>query len=154
MHIFLTRRRATLSRALVLGAILLGLVSCSQDEVAPWTDKEMKELLGYFEEIGQAYALVDICMPMIEEDEEAKYQLIADIKADRYARILQMDTERELKKLLAHFRGRGGTSKQNLSLRLRYEESRREAEMQISSVQVCVDTLKDYANTIINMRVR
>lgn len=159
MHTHMTRHRTALSRAPVLGAILLaavllGLVACSQDEVAPWTDKEMKELLVYFEEIGQAYALVDICIPMIEKDEEAKYQLIADIKADRYAKILQMDTERELKKLLGHFRHRGGTSEQNLALRLRYEEARREATNQISSVQVCVDTLRDYANTIINMRVR
>lgn len=142
-----------LAKVFVLAAMLLGLIACSQPDIPPWTEGEMEELLEYFGEVGEAYALVDMCIPMIEADPEAKYQLVTAIEADRYARIRQMDTDQELKKLFAYFRQRGGTSQQNIDLRLRYEEARRLAEDQISSVQVCVDTITDYANTIINMRV-
>lgn len=147
-----TVRRVT---PIIVSCVMLSAAAaCSDNNVPPWTDAEMQELLGYFEEIGEAYALVDICMPMLEADAEAKYQLVSAIKADRYAKLLQMDTNYELKRIIRHFRERGGTPKQNLSLRLRYEESRRDAGEAITSVQVCVDTIKDYANTIINMRVR
>lgn len=84
-------------------AILLVLASCSEPEVPPWTDSEMEELLGYFGEIGEAYALLDICMPMLEADGEAKYELVSAIKADRYAKLLQMDSSYELKKLSSSF---------------------------------------------------
>lgn len=143
-----------LVKCLQAGLIAFALWACSPTQPPPWTETEMKELLEYFGEVGQAYALVDMCIPMIEADGEAKYQLVTAIKADRYAKIKQFDTQRELVNLLAHFRGRGGSTQQNLALRLHYEEAYRQAEDDISSVQVCVDTIKDYANTIINMRVQ
>lgn len=143
-----------LARSLQAGLIASALWACSPSETPPWTEAEMKELLEYFGEVGEAYALVDICIPMLEADEDARYQLLTAIKADRYAKIKQFDTQRELKKLLAHFRSQGGSSQQNLALRLHYDEAYRQAEDDISSVQVCVDTMKDYANTIINMRVQ
>lgn len=144
----------SLTKSLLASLIASTLWACSPTQTPPWTETEMKELLEYFGEVGEAYALVDMCIPMIEADEEAKYQLVTAIKADRYAKIRQFDTQRELRKLLEHFRERGGSSQQILALRLHYEETYRQAENDISSVQVCVDTIKDYANTIINMRVQ
>ena len=91
---------------------------------------------------------------MLEADPEAKYELVSAIEADRYAKLVQIDTNYELKRMFSFFRERGGTSEQHLALRLRYEEARRDAEAQITSVQVCVDTITDYANTLINMRVQ
>lgn len=134
--------------------ILLALVACTEQDAEPWPESEMAEKLEFIGEIGEAYAVLDICMPMIEADTEAKYQLVSEIKADRYAKLLQIDTEREQKLTFEYFRLQGGSSEQRLALRLRYEEARREAERQITSVQVCVDTMTSYANTIINMRVR
>lgn len=154
MQAILKNLWAPLVKSLLASLIASTLWACSPTQTAPWTETEMKELLEYFGEVGEAYALVDMCIPMIEADEDAKYQLVTAIKADRYAKIRQFDTQRELTKLLAHFRGRGGSSQQNLALRLHYEEAYRQAEDDISSVQVCVDTIKDYANTIINMRVQ
>lgn len=149
----LTIVKTALAKSLQAGLIASALWACSPPETPPWTEVEMKRLLEYFGEVGEAYALVDMCIPMIEADANAKYQLLAAIKADRYAKITQFDTQRELARLLAHFRDSGGSSHQYLTLRLHYEAAYRQAEEDISSVQVCVDTLKDYANTIINMRV-
>lgn len=154
MQTTLTNRVAIVVRAAFTGALLIALAACTPQEVPPWTDGEMEELLNYFGEIGEAYALLDVCMPMLEADEKAKYELIAAIKADRYAKLLQMDTDRELKELFRFFRRRGGTPEQNLSLRLRYEEAYQQTGHDITSVQVCINTIKDYANTLINMRVR
>lgn len=137
-------------------AVLFALVSCSEPEVSPWTDSEMEEHLDYFGEVGEAYALLDICMPMLESDAEAdaKYELVSAIKADRYAKLLQIDTSYELRKLFKFFRERGGSPEQHLQLRQHYDEARADAADRITSAQVCVDTIKDYANTMINMRVQ
>lgn len=143
-----------LGRAVLAGAILMAALACTPQEVPPWADPEMDELLDYFGEIGEAYAVLDICMPMLEADEDAKYQLVSAIKADRYAKLLQFDTAYELKRLFGYFRKRGGTPEQNLALRLRYEEAWQQAGHDITSVEVCIITIKDYANTIINMRVQ
>lgn len=134
--------------------LLFALAACTEPDVPPWTESEMQERLDHFGEVGEAYALLDICIPMLEADPEAKYQLVSAIEADRYAKLLQIDTDYELKRMFRFFRERGGTSEQHLALRLRYEEARRDAEAQITSVQVCVDTITDYANTLINMRVQ
>ena len=134
--------------------ILFAIVACTESDGPPWTDREMQEKLDYIGEVGETYALLDMCIPMIEADAEARYQLVSAIEADRYAKLLQIDTNYELKKLFRFFRERGGTSEQHLALRLHYEEASRVAEAQITSVQVCVDTITDYANTIISMRVQ
>jgi len=134
--------------------LLFALTGCTEPEGPPWSEREMKERLSYITEVGEAYALLDICMPMLEADPDAKYQLVSAIEPDRYAKLLQFDTDYEQKRLFEYFRERGGTAEQHLALRLRYEDARREAEGQITSVQVCVDTITDYANTLINMRVQ
>lgn len=157
MHTTLTNLRisllTSLAKALMIGATATALYACSPAEAPPWTKSEMKELVEYFGEVAEAYALVDICIPMIEADGEAKYQLVSAIEASRYAKIRQFDTQRELTELFDYFRERGGSPQQNLTLRRHYEEAYRQAGEEISSVQVCIDTIKDYANTIINMRV-
>lgn len=143
----------TAMKAALSAVVLIATLACTPQEAPPWSDAEMSDLLDYFGEVGEAYAILDICIPMLEADSEAKYQLVSAIKADRYAKLLQFDTGYELKRLFDFFRQRGGTSEQNLALRQRYQDAWQQASDDITSLQVCVDTIRDYANTMINMRV-
>lgn len=52
--------------------IALLLQACAEEEIEPWGDTRFKEIVTQIGEVGESYAVLDICMPMLEADEEAK----------------------------------------------------------------------------------
>jgi len=113
----------------------------------------MNELSEQFGHIAEAYAVVDVCIPMIDADKEAKRRVISKIEVRHYSKLSQMNTEAELAKFLAHHRQSGGTDEQAAALDRIYRESYQAAAQLLTSLDSCVETVVDYANTILNTKV-
>jgi hypothetical protein len=129
-------------------------VACSDGAPEPWSAAEMNALSKQFGHIAEAYAVVDICIPMIDADKDAKYSVISKIEVRRFSQLAQLDTEAELANFFAHHRQRGGTDEQVAALDRIYRESNEAAARQLTSIDGCVETVSDYANTILNTKVR
>jgi hypothetical protein len=114
----------------------------------------MHALSEQFSHIAEAYAVVDICIPMIDADKEAKRSVISEIEVRRYSQLSQMDTEAELAKFFAYHRQSGGTDEQAATLDRIYRESFEAAARLLTSVDGCAEAASDYANTILNTKVR
>ena len=114
----------------------------------------MNALSEQFGHIAEAYAVVDICIPMIDADKDAKYIVISKIEVRRYSKLAQLDTEAELANFFAYHRQRGGTDEQAATLDRIYRESNEAAARQLTSIDGCVETVTDYANTILNTKAR
>jgi len=72
---------------LALAALLgFGIVACAEKET-PWTEAEFQENLGWITQAGKAHAIVDICVPQLEADKQARFRLIDSIREDRCARL-------------------------------------------------------------------
>jgi hypothetical protein len=127
--------------------------ACSDEAPGPWSVREMDALTEQFAHIAEAYAVVDVCIPMIEADVDAKRGVISKIEVRHYSRLAQMDTEAELAKFIAHHRESGGTDEQAAALEQSYRESHRAAAQLLTSIDNCVETVTDYANTILNTKV-
>jgi hypothetical protein len=140
------------SVALVWLAILA--TACSERAPEPWSAAEMSALSEQFGHIAEAYAVVDVCMPMIDANKDAKRSVISKIEVRRYSQLSQMDTEAELAKFFAHHRQSGGTDEQAAALDRIYRESHEAAAQLLTSVDGCAETASDYANTILNTKVR
>lgn len=136
----------TVAAALFLGA-------CS-DDPGPWSEKELEETQEQMVEVAEAYAVLDICMPLIDEDYDARMELVGRIEADRYAKLKNFDTQREKDRLFDFYGRRGATEDQLAELEETYAEAYDDAVSRLTSLQVCMDTLSDFPNTIANMRVR
>ena len=142
-----------MSRFLTLCCSAILAVACSDEAPKPWNAREMNELSEQFGHIAEAYAVVDVCIPMIDADKDAKRRVISKIEVRRYSQLSQLDTEAELAKFLAHHRQTGGTDEQAAALDQVYRESHRAAAQLLTSLDGCVETVIDYANTILNTRV-
>jgi hypothetical protein len=127
--------------------------ACSNGEPEPWSAAEMNALSEQFGHIAEAYAVVDVCMPMIDADKDAKHSVISKIEVRRYSQLSRMDTEAELAKFFAHHRQSGGTDEQAAGLDRIYRESHQAAAQLLTSVDNCAETTSDYANTILNTKV-
>jgi len=138
--------------ALVWLAILA--TACSEGAPESWSAAEMSALSEQFVHIAEAYAVVDVCMPMIDANKDAKSSVISKIDVRHYSKLSQMDTETELAKFFAHHRMSGGTDEQAATLNQIYRESHQAAAKLLTSVDVCAETVSDYANTILNTKVR
>jgi hypothetical protein len=114
----------------------------------------MNELSEQFGHIAEAYAVVDVCIPMIDADKDAKFSVISEIEVRGFTQLSQMDTEAELANFLAHHRKSGGTDEQAAALERIYREAHEAAKHQLTSIDGCVETVSDYANTILNTKVR
>jgi hypothetical protein len=114
----------------------------------------MNALSEQFGHIAEAYAVVDVCMPMIDANKDAKRSVISKIDVRHYSQLSQMDTEAELAKFFAHHRQSGGTDEQAAALDRIYRESHEAAAQLLTSVDGCAETASDYANTILNAKVR
>jgi len=128
--------------------------ACSERAPEPWSAAEMNALSEQFGHIAEAYAVVDICMPMIDANKDAKRSVISKIEVRHYSQLSQMDTEAELAKFFAHNRQSGGTDEQAAALDRIYRESHEAAAQLLTSVENCAETVSDYANTILNTKVR
>ena len=127
--------------------------ACSDRAPEPWTAAEMSALSEQFGHIAEAYAVVDVCMPMIAVNKDAKHSVISKIEVRRYSQLSQMDTEAELAKFFAHHRQRGGTDEQAAALDQIYRESHEAAAQLLTSVEGCAEAASDYANTILNTKI-
>ena len=128
--------------------------ACSDRAPEPWSAAEMSALSEQFVHIAEAYAVVDVCVPMIDADKDAKHRVISEIEVRRYSQLSQMDTEAELAKFFAHHRQSGGTDEQAATLDRIYRESHEAAAQLLTSADGCAETASDYANTILNTKVR
>ena len=113
----------------------------------------MSALSEQFSHIAEAYAVVDICIPMIDANKDAKRRVISKIEVRHYSRLSRMDTEAELAKFLAIHRQRAGTDEQAAALERIYRESHQAAAQLLTSVDGCAEAVSDYANTILNTKV-
>jgi hypothetical protein len=113
----------------------------------------MNALSEQFSHIAEAYAVVDVCIPMIDADKDAKRSVISEIEVRHYSQLSQMNTEAELARFFAHHRQSGGTDEQAAALDRIYRESHQAAAQLLTSIDGCVETVSDYANTILNTRV-
>ena len=110
----------------------------------------LSEQVGH---IAEAYAVVDVCMPMIAANKDAKRSVISKIEVRRYSQLSQMNTEAELAKFFADHRQRGVTDEQAAALDRIYRESHEAAAQLLTSVDNCAETVSDYANTILSTKV-
>ena len=113
-----------MTRSITLCWLAILAAACSDGASEPWNAAEMSALSEQFRHIAEAYAVVDVCMPMIDAN------------------------------IFAHHRQRGGTDKQAAALDRIYRESHEAAAQLLTSVDGCVETASDYANTILNTKVR
>ena len=143
-----------MARRVTLFWLMIFAVACSDGAPEPWSAVTMNALSEQFGHIAEAYAVVDICIPMIDADKDARYSVISEIKVRRFAQLSQLDTEAELANFLAHHRKSGGTDEQVAALERVYRESHGAAARLLTSVGGCAETVSDYANTILNTKVR
>jgi hypothetical protein len=144
----------SVTRAIALCALTFSLPGCSEDELRPWNPAELGALTDEFTHIAEAYAVVDVCMPMLEADRDARYRVVSKIEVQRYAQLLKMDTGAELTNFFAHHQQRGGSSEQYEIIDRAYRDAHAKAAAGLGSVETCVETVSDYANTILNTNVR
>ena len=142
------------ARSIALSWLVILAAACSDKTPESWSAAEMSALSEQFGHIAEAYAVVDVCIPMIDVDKDAKRSVISKITVRRFSQLSQMDTETELASFFAYHRQRGGTDEQTAALDRIYRESYQAAARQLRSVENCAETVSDYANTILHTKVR
>jgi hypothetical protein len=140
-------------RAIALCTLAFSSPGCSDDKPQPWNPAELTALTEEFTHIAEAYAVADVCMPMLDADRDARYRVVSAIEVQRYTQLLNLDTEAELTRFLAHHERRGGTKEQYEIIDRAYRVAYAEAAKGLGSVAICVETVTDYANTILNTNV-
>jgi hypothetical protein len=141
-------------RSVAVGCgIAIFAVACSERAPKPWSAAEMSALSEQFGHIAEAYAVVDVCIPMIDADQEAKRSVIAKIEVRHYSQLSRMNTKAEVARFLAYHRQTGGTDEQEAALDQIYRQSYQAAVQNLTSVANCAETVSDYANTILQTRV-
>ena len=133
--------------------IAIFAAACSENAPKPWSKAEMRTLSEQFSHIAEAFAVVDVCMPMIDADQEVKRSVIAKIEVRRYSQLSAINTKAEVAKFLAYHRRTGGTDAQAAQLEWVYQDSYRAAAQGLKSIENCAETVTDYANTILQTRV-
>ena len=141
-------------RSITLGWLAISAIACSESGPEPWNVAEMNALSEQFSHIAEAYAVVDICIPMIDADKDAKRSVISEIEVRRYSQLSQMNTEAELAKFFTYHRRSGGTDEQAAALDQIYRDSHAAAARVLTSIDSCTEAASDYANTILNTKVR
>ena len=141
-------------RSITLCCFATLAAACSESGPEPWSAAEMSALSEKFSHIAEAYAVVDICMPMIDQNKDAKRSVISKIGIRHYSQLSQMDTEAELAKFFAYHRQNGGSDEQAEALDRVYREAHQAAARLLTSIDGCAETASDYANTILNTKAR
>ena len=141
-------------RSITLGWLVIFAAACSESAPEPWSAAEMSALSEQFSHIAEAYAVVDVCMPMIDANMDTKRSVISKIEIRRYSQLSQMDTKAELAKFFAYHRQDGGIDEQAATLDRIYRESHEAAARLLTSLDSCAEATSDYANTILNTKVR
>ncbi len=144
----------SVARIIALCALPLSLGSCAWEEPRPWTAADLSALTEEFVHIAEAYAVVDVCMPMLDADRDAKFRVVSEIDIRHYTQLLKIQTESELINFFSHHRQRGGTEEQYESIDHAYRSAHADAASRLGSVEICIETVSDYANTILRTNVR
>ena len=113
----------------------------------------MSRRLEEFDHIALAYAVVDRCMPMIDADQDAKHSLHSKVGVRSYSKLKRIDTEAEFGRFVAYHRSHGGSPAQHAQLEQAYRASYEQAQPHLGTLDVCLETVADYANTILNTRL-
>ena len=142
------------TRPIASCVVTLSLLACSDEQKEPWNPAALTALTEEFAHIAEAYAVLEVCMPRLDADIDAKYRVVSKIEVKRYTQLLKMDTEAELANFFAHHRQRGGTAEQYATIERTYRAAYAEAAQGLGSLEICVETVSDYANTILNTNVR
>jgi hypothetical protein len=130
----------------------MALLSCSEEGPKAWTPKEMKHLVKQFGHIAEAFAVADLCMPVIDSDREAERELTSKIGIPHYTQLLSMDTEAELERFWVYHHGQGGSAEQHAKLKKVYQDAYQAAVPHLGALDTCVETVSDFANTILHTR--
>ena len=131
-------------------AVCMVFLGCSPDEPEVWNPAQMSHLLEQYGHIAEAYAVVDLCMPMIESDRDADRALTSMIGIRNYTRLLAMDTDVELERFFVHHKSLGGSTEQYTNLEQAYRDAYQAALPHLRDLDTCVETVSDYANTILH----
>jgi hypothetical protein len=131
-------------------AVCTAFLGCSPDEPVAWTPAQMSNLLEQYGHIAEAYAVVDLCMPMIESDRDSNHALTSMIGSRNYTRLLAMDTDAELERFFAYHKSLGGSAEQRANLEQAYRDAYQAAFPHLRALDTCVETVSDYANTILH----
>jgi hypothetical protein len=130
------------------------LSACENQDPPPWDEDDLLKHAHSMANAGKAYAVHDVCMPMIEADEETSERLSLAIGAKRYTQLQKMDVQSEYDRLIAYYRKIGGTDDQIEILETSFSDEYDLAVEQLTSLDVCETTVTDFHNTILNTRVR
>jgi hypothetical protein len=113
----------------------------------------MNHLIEEFGHIAEAYAVVDACIPKIESDRDAERELISMIGLRSYTQLARMDTNAELEGFWVYHKSQGGSPEQYANLEQVYQDAYQAAQPHLGSLKNCVETVSDYANTILHTTV-
>jgi len=138
----------------LLSLTVMILAACADEATQVWSEKDLLRYTDVMSNAGTAYAVHDVCMPMIEGDEEISERVSLEIGAKRYTQLQAMDTAKEYGKMIDFYRRKGGTDDQIDILETAYGDGYDEAVEQLTSAAVCEETVTDFHNTILNTRVR
>jgi hypothetical protein len=142
-----------MTRRFILCWLAVFSTACSDSAPKPWNAAEMNELSELFGHIAEAYAVADVCIPMIDADKDARFRVTSKIQARHFTQLSQIDTEARLAEFFAHHRQNAGTDEQAAALNQIYRDSHAAAAQHLTSIDSCVETVTDYANTILNTKV-
>jgi hypothetical protein len=135
-----------------LAMILATLSACGQDQPQSWNKAEMAARAETFGHIGEAYAVLDVCVPLVALDADARFALAEKIGARSYSRLAGMDTARELGRFVAVHAAQGGTPAQHAQLLAVYRDAHGRASEIVDTVAACGETLAEWANTLLQTR--
>ncbi|TNE41350.1 MAG: hypothetical protein EP347_02175 [Alphaproteobacteria bacterium] len=142
-----------LKSALAL-VFLSGLVAGCEPKPEEWDEDTFYKYYDVMTNMGTAFAVHDICMPMLDADDEARKRLTQEINPQRWAELLEFDTAEKYAEAVDYLNEIGGEEGQIAYLEEAYQTSYDAAVEQIYTADQCVDTLIDYHNTILNTGVR
>lgn len=141
-------------RVAALVAMCAGINGCGDGGAAPWTDKDLEKFSDQMSNAGKAFAVADICMPLIDGDAETRTRVILEISAKRYTQLLDIDTENRFEDMMAFYEDAGGNEEELGALRISFEDTYEETLEDLTSISVCEETVVNFYNTIINAKVR
>lgn len=131
---------------------LFGLSTCDEKPPVAWSAAELEDHQTQIRNVAVAFAIVDDCMPQIDADDEARFELIMEIEAARYTALREFDTTQRLEEIFAAIWATGGTERQRAQVKEAYLVARKETMADLDSLSTCMTTLKAYKNTILALR--
>lgn len=144
----------TIGHMVAISGLCAGLYGCGNGAPAPWTNKDIEKFSEQMSNAGKAFAVADVCMPLIDSDADTRNRVILEISAKRYTQLLDIDTEDRLEDMIVFYENAGGTEEELAMLEASYQATYDETLADLTSIGVCEETVVNFHNTIINAKVR